>query len=102
MVSGNTYQKEDTTQPLRSDSCALLISDVDRLPRAYLTIYLGTPNFVVQHHYTVDQRLRPWWTSGNIDIHRYNLIDTLNDGIIVKHTTAGCAIAHRDNPLRVT
>src|SRR5918993_570945 len=41
-------------------------------------------DLVLQLHDPVDQRLRPRRAAGNVHIHRHDLVDSLNDGVVVE------------------
>jgi len=55
-------------------------------------------DFLLQQRDRVDQLLRAWWASGNIDIDWDHLIHTLHQRIVLKHATRSRARAHRHNP----
>ena len=57
-----------------------------------------TSHFFVQGDNPVNQRFRAGRTSGNINIHRHNLIHPLHDGVVIEDATAGGTVAHRDHP----
>lgn len=57
-------------------------------------------NLVLQRDKTLQQGLRAGRTTGDVHIHRYNLIDTLQHGIAAEHTAGAGAGAAGNAPLR--
>src|SRR5215211_2680257 len=47
------------------------------------------------------QHLGSWRTTWNVNVNRNDLVDTLDNGVVIKNTTGRRASAHRDNPLRL-
>src|SRR4051794_91685 len=58
-------------------------------------------DLVLQLDDPVHQRLGPGRAAGDVDVHGYELVGALHDGVVVEHAGARGAGAHRDHPLRL-
>src|SRR4051812_12120284 len=66
------------------------------LPPAHGRVAL---DLVLQLDDPVHQRLGPGRAARDVDVHRYELVGALHDGVVVEHAGARGAGAHRDHPL---
>src|SRR5690606_4287804 len=58
-------------------------------------------DLVVEGEYPVHQALRSRRAPRDVDVHRDDLVDTLDQGVVVEHATRRSTGTHRDDPLRV-
>src|SRR5438045_1442091 len=71
--------------------------------RGELDQLAGVPrlDLLLQLHNAIDKRVGARWATRYVDVHRYDLVDALDDGVIVIDPARGGAGAHRDHPFGV-
>src|SRR6476646_5395593 len=60
---------------------------------------LAGADLLVEHDDPVQERLGPGRATRDVDVHRDDLVDALDDRVVVEHPAATRADAHRDDPL---
>ncbi len=90
------------------------VSRVSTTPGTFARILLTRPrprisyaggdagaDLLVQTDDALEQRLRPRRAAGDVDVHRDDLVDALEDRVVVEHPAGARARAHGDDPLRL-
>ena len=57
------------------------------------------PDVVMEGEDGMHERFRSGWAAWGIDVDRYYLVDTLDDGVVVEHPARGGTNTHGNNPL---
>src|SRR5262245_31766624 len=77
----------------------LYVDSLALLQGLELAVELHPPDFLMQLDDAVDQRFGARRAARDIHVDRHDLVDALDDRIVIEHTGARGAVAHRDHPL---
>src|ERR1044072_9212070 len=58
-------------------------------------------DLALQVSQSVEDRRRPRWAAGDVEVDRHELVGALDDGVVGEHAAAGGAGAQRERPVRL-